>query len=109
MKIIGFAGSPHKEGNTAWAVSQVLEGAADQGAETRAWCFSGLTIQLCRGCLACHHGNQGCVIRDDMQPIYDALGQADALVFGTPVYMGQMSAQAKIFMGGSDWLFKKLV
>jgi multimeric flavodoxin WrbA len=31
-----------------------------------------------------------------MQKLYDALEQADALVLGSPVYMGQMSAQAKI-------------
>jgi multimeric flavodoxin WrbA len=32
-----------------------------------------------------------------MQKIYDALEQTDVLVLGSPVYMGQMSAQAKIF------------
>jgi multimeric flavodoxin WrbA len=37
-----------------------------------------------------------------MQKLYDALGQADALVLGSPVYMGQMSAQAKTF---TDRLF----
>jgi multimeric flavodoxin WrbA len=37
-----------------------------------------------------------------MQRLYDALKQADALILGSPVYMGQMSAQAKIF---TDRLF----
>jgi multimeric flavodoxin WrbA len=37
-----------------------------------------------------------------MQKLYDALEHADALVLGSPVYMGQMSAQAKIF---TDRLF----
>jgi len=27
MNIIGFVGSPHKAGNTAWSISKVLEGA----------------------------------------------------------------------------------
>ena len=43
-----------------------------------------------------------CVINDDMQKLYDALEHADALVLGSPIYMGQMSAQAKIF---TDRLF----
>jgi multimeric flavodoxin WrbA len=37
-----------------------------------------------------------------MQKLYDALEHADALVLGSPTYMGQMSAQAKIF---TDRLF----
>jgi multimeric flavodoxin WrbA len=37
-----------------------------------------------------------------MQKLYDAIEHADALVLGSPVYMGQMSAQAKIF---TDRLF----
>ena len=40
-----------------------------------------------------------------MQKIYDALETADALVVGSPVYMGQMSGQAKIF---TDRLFAQI-
>jgi len=101
MKIIGFIASPRKEGNTAWVINKILEGAREQGAETRAWSFSDLDINPCKGCLACVQGDR-CVIADDMPKIYDALEQADALVLGSPVYMGQMSAQAKIF---TDRLF----
>lgn len=37
-----------------------------------------------------------------MQKVYDAIEHSDYLVLGSPVYMGQMSAQAKIF---TDRLF----
>ncbi|UJX39258.1 flavodoxin family protein [Desulfovibrio sp. JY] len=43
-----------------------------------------------------------CIINDDMQKIYDALAHADVLVLGSPIYMGQMSSQTKIF---TDRLF----
>ena len=36
-------------------------------------------------------------INDDMQKLYVAIEHADAIVLGSPIYMGQMSAQAKIF------------
>jgi len=104
MKIIGFIGSSRKEGNTTWTVNKILEGAKEQGAETQVWSFSDLEIKPCRGCLACVKG-EGCVIQDDMQKIYDALKQADVLVLGSPVYMGQMTAQAKIF---TDRLFAQI-
>jgi len=102
MKIIGFIASPRKEGNTAWVINKILEGAKEQGAETQSWCFSDLDIKPCRSCYGCKQGDQGCIISDDMQKLYDAIEHADALVLGSPVYMGQMSAQAKIF---TDRLF----
>ena len=97
MKIIGFIASSRKEGNTAWAVNKILEGAKAQGAETQSWSFSDIDIKPCRGCSGCKKSGKGCVINDDMQNIYAAFADADAVVLGSPVYMGQMSAQAKIF------------
>ena len=105
MRIIGLSASPRKEGNTAWVVDKILEGAKEQGAETQSWRFSDLDIKPCRGCLVCHKGAQGCVIKDDMQELYRALERADVLVLGSPVYMGQMSGQAKIF---TDRLFAQI-
>lgn len=104
MKILGFNASPHKEGNTAWAINKILEGAREQRAETQAFYFSELDIKPCKGCLTCVQGG-GCAIKDDMRTLYDAFKQADALVLGAPVYMGQMSAQAKIF---TDRLFAQI-
>ena len=107
MKIIGFNGSPRTEGSTAWAINQILEGAKDCDAETRIFNFGALEIKPCKSCWACKNdqllnGGKGCVIKDDMQKVYDALDAADALVLGSPVYMGQMTAQAKTF---TDRLF----
>ena len=106
MNIIGFIASPRKEGNTAWVINKILEGAKEQGAETQSWYCSDLDIKPCNGCLSCHNkGDRGCIIDDDMQKLYNAIEQADALVLGSPVYMGQMSGQAKIF---TDRLFAQI-
>ena len=104
MKIIGFSASPRKEGNTAWTINKILEGAKEQGAETQAWYSNELDIKPCKGCLGCVQSDR-CIINDDMQTLYDALEQADALILGAPIYMGQMSAQAKIF---TDRLFAQI-
>jgi len=105
MNIIGIIASPRKEGNTTFIVTKILEGAKERGAETKSFSFSDLDIKPCRGCLACHKGDRGCVINDDMQKIYEAMAQADAIILGSPIYMGQMSAQAKIF---TDRLFAQI-
>ena len=104
MKIIGFIASPRKEGNTAWAVNKILESAKEAGAQTQVWYSGEMNIKPCKGCLGCvQSGN--CVVKDDMQEIYAALKDAEALVLGMPIYMGQMSAQAKTF---TDRLFAQI-
>jgi multimeric flavodoxin WrbA len=97
MKVVGFVASPRKKGNTAWIVSKILEGAQERGAETQSWCFNDLDIKPCQGCFGCKKGDRRCVVDDDMQKLYAAIEPAEALVLGSPNYMGQMSAQAKIF------------
>jgi len=104
MKIIGFNASPRNAGNTAWTINKILEGAKEQGAETEAFHSGKLDINPCRGCLGCVESDR-CVINDDMQKLYDALKEADALILGSPVYMGQMTAQAKTF---TDRLFAQI-
>ena len=104
MKILGFTASPRKEGNTAWAVNKILEGAKEQGAEVQSFYSSELDIKPCKGCMTCRQ-NGKCAINDDMQKIYIELKQADAIVLGSPVYMGQMTGQAKIF---TDRLFAQI-
>ena len=104
MKIIGFNASPRNAGNTAWTINKILEGAKEQGAETEAFHSGKLDINPCKGCLGCVDSDK-CIINDDMQKLYDALKEADALILGSPVYMGQMTAQAKTF---TDRLFAQI-
>jgi multimeric flavodoxin WrbA len=104
MNIIGIIASQRKAGNTAFIVNKLLEGAKDQGAKTQSFLFGDLNIYPCRGCMACHKGAKCCVINDDMQKIYEEMEHADAVVLGLPIYMGQMSAQGKIF---TDRLFAR--
>ncbi|MDR1207947.1 MAG: flavodoxin family protein, partial [Holosporales bacterium] len=107
MKIIGFIASPRQAGNTAWTVNKILESAKEQGAETQSW-YCSANDKPCQSCFACRQGDirgqSGLryVINDNISKVYEALVDADVLVFGIPIYMGQMSAQAKIF---TDRLF----
>jgi multimeric flavodoxin WrbA len=104
MKIIGFNASPRNGGNTAWAIGQILESAAEAGAGTRMFNSGELNISPCRGCLGCVKGD-GCIVADDMQLIYAEMKESDARVLGSPLYMAQMSGQAKVF---TDRLFAQI-
>ena len=98
MKIMGFIGSSRKNGNTAWIVNQILEGAKKQGAETQVWYAGDLDIKPCRGCWHCHNNDDGCVIKYDMQKLNKAMDSANVIIIGSPIYMMQMSAQTKIIV-----------
>lgn len=105
VNIVGFSASPRLRGNTAWVVDTILEGAREHGAKVRSWNTASLDLQPCRACFACRTKDNRCVIQDDMPRVHASLLEAQALVLGVPIFMGQMSAQAKIFVDRLHPLF----
>ncbi|MGA1845442.1 MAG: flavodoxin family protein [bacterium] len=96
-KILGVVGSPRRNGNTHILVSTILEGAAAHGAATEVLFLDDLEIKECDGCHACWRG-KGCSKQDDMNTLYPRIIEADALVFGTPVYWYGPTALMKGFV-----------
>ena len=97
MKILGIVCSPRKEGNTEILVREALKGASEVGGETELITVADKNIAPCDGCDACQE-NGICKLKDDMQAIYQQLELADGVIFGTPVYFINVSAQAKAVM-----------
>jgi multimeric flavodoxin WrbA len=97
MKIVGIVCSPRQGGNTEIVVEEALSAARERGAETELVLLADKQISPCDACGACS-GDGVCVIEDDMQEIYQQLENADGIIFGTPVYFGNVSAQAKAVM-----------
>lgn len=94
MVVFGFSGSPRRHANTDRLVQTVLAGAAEAGADIRFFRPQDMDLRPCRACMWCRE-NCGCSIEDQFSPLWPELYEADALVIGSPVYMWQMSAQAK--------------
>lgn len=97
MKVLGFVGSPREGGNTEILVEEMLKGAGDVGAETKSFKLDKMAIAPCKACMHCKSNDGECATDDDMQEIYKELKEADAFVLGSPIYMWQMTAQAKLF------------
>ncbi len=97
MRVLGIVGSGRKDGNTDILVREALAAAEEAGAETELVSVVGKNIGPCDGCERCRK-SEGCQLDDDMQPIYEQLEAADAILFGSPVYFGTVSAQAKTIM-----------
>ena len=94
MKILGIVCSPRKGGNTEILVKEALDAAREAGGETELIVVADKEIAPCDACGACMEDGT-CRIDDDMQTIYQRLELADGLIFGTPVYFINVSAQAK--------------
>lgn len=98
MKILGIDGSPRKNGNTEKLVKTILQGAEENGAETRHYKVAMMNISPCLGCNMDCRESGICNHQDDMTPIYDEIQSSEAIIIGSPVYMWQVNAQTKTFI-----------
>ena len=100
MKVLGLVCSPRKGGNTEILVREALAGAGRKGAETELYLVEDKDIRPCTACEACVPEGI-CATDDDMQGLYEKLLAADGIIFGTPVYFINVTAQAKIVIDRS--------
>lgn len=96
-KIVVFNGSPRKNGYTAKLLAQVVNGAKSKGAEVIEFDLNNPEIRGCQGCFYCRT-HDGCATKDYLQPMYDAINEADAVVFGSPIYYYQVTGQSRVWL-----------
>ncbi len=93
MKIAIFNGSP-KVGNTAAMANAFAEGAKEAGHEVEILHVGKMKIGGCLACEYCHGAGEGtCVQKDDIEKIMPAYKEADMIVYATPIYYFNMTAQ----------------
>ena len=99
MYILALNGSPNHEGNTAFLLNKILDKCKENGADVEMinvpdTVNSAITpfCGTCTGpCMAvCYKGTA-------LEEAFDKLRLADAVVMGSPVYFGTVSAQLKAF------------
>jgi multimeric flavodoxin WrbA len=102
MKVMAVNGSPRKTWNTATLLKKALKGAASQGADTELIHLYDLAFTGCTSCFACKiRGGKSygrCAVKDDLKPILRKVEEADALIFGSPIYFGNVSGEMRSFL-----------
>ena len=96
--ILLLNGSPRGEkSNTLLAAQALLDGILEvAGGEVRILDTNSLKVSPCRGCFGCWDRTPGqCVIRDDMQTVYEAAAAASLIVVSFPVYFFGMPGPVK--------------
>ncbi len=93
MKITILNGSPRKQ-NTAAMVDAFAEGAKAAGHEVEVIQVGKLKINGCLACEYCHGKGEGkCIQKDDMEKVMPAYKDCDMVVFASPIYYFDVTAQ----------------
>ncbi len=95
--LVALNGSPSRGGSVDLLLEGVLRGAAEAGGRTLHVRCNELTVKPCQAC-GPEPTPGWCVFHDDIDPVYDALVAAHAVVVGSPVYFDAVSAQLKLVM-----------
>jgi multimeric flavodoxin WrbA len=98
MKILAIHGSPRSVHSTTRKLAEfVLKGAAESGAETEMIDLVDYRITPCTACDACSL-NGICVNDDDVPALLIRMQEADGIIFGSPVYIDNITGQMKVFI-----------
>ena len=100
MNVIAVNGSARKGWNTHTLLQKALEGAASKGAQTEMVNLYDLNYKGCIGCLGCKlkGGEVGrCAIKDGLRPVFDKIAECDALILGSPIYIGEVTGEMRSF------------
>ena len=102
VRILAINGSPRTKCNTATLLNNALQGAASQGAETELVHLYKLNFKGCISCFSCKlKGGESygrCAVNDDLTPILKKVEEADALILGSPIYLGTAPGEMRSFM-----------
>lgn len=101
MNVLSIVGSPIKNGVTEKLVDELTKGIASKNdkVEINKLFLQRQEIKPCFACQTCQKlFNDQCVIEDDMADNYPKILAADILVFATPIYWWNVSAQTKLFI-----------
>lgn len=95
MKIVVLESSPNRNGASNTLAAYFIKGAEEAGHTVHVLDVAQMNIHPCVGC---YRGKLmgRCVMRDDMRLVEDELYDADMVVYVTPIYFYDMSAQLKI-------------
>ncbi|MCE5223417.1 flavodoxin family protein [bacterium] len=96
MKVIAINCSPRQKGSTATLLHHLEKRLTEKGHDVEFVPLYDLQFKGCKACQACQKkGAPICAIKDELIPVLEAMEQADAIILGSPVYIGLVTGCAK--------------
>ena len=95
IKVLAFAGSPRRHGNSEMLLDWVLGGMSTDGdIVIEKVALTDANINPCKGCNACEKLNK-CVQRDGMDVYHDKIIDADIILLSSPIFCMGVASQVK--------------
>jgi multimeric flavodoxin WrbA len=100
MNVVVLSASPNLDGLTAACATAAVEGARQAGAQAEEVRLNDAQVGMCE---ACDNGwgtclkDHECQVEDGFQALHARVLEAEALIFVTPVYWGELAEAAKAF------------
>jgi multimeric flavodoxin WrbA len=95
IKVLAFAGSPRRHGNSETLLDWVLASMAeDNEVAIEKVALTEANINICRGCNACEKLNK-CIQRDGMDTYHDKIVDADIIILSSPIFCMGIAALPK--------------
>ena len=97
MKVVGFNGSPRKDGNTTTLMNYLLGELEKEGIETELVQLSAKEIHGCISCFKCFENqDQRCAVKKDAANEYiEKITKAQGIILGSPVYFIDVTPEMK--------------
>jgi multimeric flavodoxin WrbA len=97
LKVIGFNGSPRKDGNTSLLVKEVLKVLSENGIKTELIQLGGQKVNGCVACMKCKKKKDGfCQKKNDfLNECIAKMVKADGIIIGSPVYFSDVTPEVK--------------
>lgn len=97
MKVLLLNGSPHKEGCTYTALTEMQKTLIEEGIEAEIYHIGKDAIASCRACGACEKLKK-CVIDDKVNHFVDYAAGFDGFIFGSPVHYAAATGAITSFL-----------
>lgn len=105
MNVLILNASPRKNGTTTRLLSESVR-TINSAYNVEIIRIHDLTMKPCIGCLKCRPNNACVLPQDDAHHLAEKIKDSDLLIFGTPVYWGNMPGTLKIFFDRNVPLFE---
>lgn len=97
MKVLLVNGSPHKEGCTYTALTEVANQLNKEGIDTEIFWIGNKPLSGCIACMTCVK-KHACVFDDKVNEFLNIAGDFDGYIFGTPVHWAAASGAITSFL-----------
>ncbi|MGD9108655.1 MAG: flavodoxin family protein [Gammaproteobacteria bacterium] len=101
MKVTCLLGSPRRNGNSTILAHKLCNTLKLAGAEIKYYKLNEMNYRGCQACEVCQKQKKNCILRDDLAEVFETVQDSDIVIFASPVYFGDVSAQLKGYIDRS--------